>query len=523
MMKNSLLNVLLFTGIANLFGQDNKPNVLFIVVDDLGWKDTECSGSRNYETPNINRIANEGTRFTRAYAASQVSSPTRASIMTGKFTARHGITNWIGEPSGENWLKWRGGRNTRLLPADYLWNLPESENTLPEVLRKNGYTTFMAGKWHLGEDPVYGIPEQHGFDINVGGCHLGGPKGGYFAPYDNPKIKNGPDGEILPIRLAEETANFIKQQSKSRKPFFAYLSFYAVHATVECTETNWNYFQKKFTKWGVDNIGHKMDKTLPVRLEQDNPVYAGLIKHVDDAIGIVLDKLKEMNLDNNTLVIFTSDNGGDIMTSNLPLRGAKGSQWEGGLRVPAILKFPRHVAAGKTCEIPVISTDFYPTILDYAGIPLMPEQHKDGLTLKSLLTEGKPLQERSLYWHYPHYGSQGGDPSSVIMENYWKLIHYYEDGRDELYNLKTDPTESKPVNRLYPEKAKSLSKKLQRWLKETNAKYPVKNKKYNLVKDKVFQQYRADSLMSQFDNFRIQELRSDYVPDKTWWGSKVVD
>ena len=310
-----------------LSAKEKPKNVLFILVDDYGWNDTSCGGSSYYETPNIDRIAQQGMMFTQGYAACQVSSPSRASIMTGKFTARHGITNWIGEASGEEWRKM--GRHSKLLPASYNWSMSLDELTLPEALREGGYKTFMAGKWHIGD--VGSSPEDHGFDINIGGYKAGSPMGGYFSPYNNPKLKDGPAGENLSMRLAEETSRFIEDQTKHHKnqPFFAYLSFYAVHGPIQTTEENWRYFRDKADSMGIASSGFKVDRTLPVRQRQDNPIYAGLIKQMDDAVGVVLDKLEELGLMENTLIILTGDNGGvssgdNYSTSCLPLRGGKG-------------------------------------------------------------------------------------------------------------------------------------------------------------------------------------------------------
>lgn len=345
-----------------------QPNILFILADDFGWRDLACTGSRYYESPNIDGIARNGVRFTQGYAACQVSSPSRASIMTGKFTARHGITNWIGEGSGEEWRKM--GRHSKLLPAQYVWQLPKEDITLPEALKAHGYKTFMAGKWHLGGEGSY--PEDHGFDINIGGHEAGGPyPGGYFAPYGNPKMKEGPDGENLSMRLAHETASFIETHTRRNKkqPFFAFLSFYAVHAPIETTEAKWRHFRNKADSMGIAPMGFEVDRTLPVRLQQDNPIYAGLIQQMDDAVGVVLAKLHELGLDENTIIVFTSDNGGvssgdAYATSNYPLRGGKGRQWEGGIRVPLFIDFPGNTLKGDSCVVPVTGADLYPTFLD---------------------------------------------------------------------------------------------------------------------------------------------------------------
>ncbi|MFV0270067.1 MAG: sulfatase [Macellibacteroides fermentans] len=503
----------------------NPRNVLLILVDDYGWNDTSCGGSRFYETPNIDRLARRGIQFTQGYAACAVSSPSRASILTGKSPVRHGITDWIGAPWGEDW---RGaGRHSKLLPPAYAMILPQEEQTLPETLKQHGYKTFMAGKWHVGGEGS--LPEDHGFDINLGGYEAGSPVGGYFSPYENPKLADGPKGENLSLRLAQETAQFIERQARMNKqqPFFAYLSFYAVHGPIQSTEKNWNHFRNKADSMGIASEGFKVDRTLPVRQSQDNPIYAGLIKQMDDAVGVVLDKLEELGLMENTLIIFTSDNGGvssgdSYSTSCLPLRGGKGRQWEGGLRVPFIIHNPYSPLHGTKTDVPAIGMDFYPTILEYAGLPLLPKQHTDGQSLIPVL-KGDELAPRSLYWHYPHYGNQGGEPVSIIRDGDWKLIHYYEDRRNELYNLKIDQTELEPLNAQYPDKEVFLWKKLSVLLTEAGAKYPVSDLRYDPVKETEYKRNCQTNLLYRLEKERKLQLSPTFVPNKEWWGSRVDD
>lgn len=496
------------------------PNVLFILADDYGWMDLGCMGSKYYETPNLDRLASQGIKFTNAYSSCQVSSPSRASIMTGKYTPRHGITDWIGEKSGEEWRAMN--RCSKLLPADYLWNLPSDEYTIAECLRDNGYTTFIAGKWHLGDKGSW--PEDHGFMINIGGWTSGSPNGGYFSPYKNPKLPNGPKGENLSIRLGNETVNFMREHKKNNpdKPFFAYLSFYAVHGPLQTTQKNWSYFRDKAEKIGIADKGFEVDRTLPVRQVQDNPVYAGVIKEMDDAIGIVLKELERLGLDENTLVIFTSDNGGvtsgdSYSSSQLPLRGGKGHQWEGGIRVPAIMYY-KGCNAGSVCDVPIIGTDFYPTILDYAGLDMQPQQHKDGISIMPIVKDNF-CPERSLFWHYPHYGNQGGEPSSIIRKGDWKLIYYYESEHSELYNLAMDISESEPLNAQYPDKVEELEKELKIWLDEVNARKPLADPQYDPKKEAaVKKDWRTKTLLKQESN-RRNMLKKDWKPNDDWWKS----
>jgi len=494
-----------------------KPNILFILADDLGYHDLSCMGSHYYETPNVDRIANEGMIFTNGYAACQVCSPSRASIMTGKFPARHGITCHIGAPSGEDWRS--RGRNNKLLPADYLHNLPHEFITLPEALKETGYKTFFAGKWHLGSKGSW--PEDHGFDINKGGWDTGGPQGGYFAPWKNPNLKSGPDGENLSIRLANETANFIKENKDTS--FFAYLSFYAVHSPIQTTRKKWAKYRQKAWEAGIAESGFKMGRFLPVRQVQDNPVYAGLVETMDDAVGIVLNTLDELGLDKNTIVIFTSDNGGvaagdAFSTSNLPLRAGKGYQFEGGIREPYFIKIP-WMEGGRECSTPVTGTDFYPTLLELVGAKLKPEEHIDGISLVPLL-KGKSVEERPLYWHFPHYGNQGGEPSSIIRQGEWKFIHYYEDGREELYNLQKDLEETTNVAERNPELTKQLSEQLFTFLMEMGALFPERDPEYREELEKKYLKQVENELLPQLEKQRLNFLSEDFDPKNNWWGSQ---
>lgn len=497
------------------------PNVLFILVDDLGYMDLSYTGSEYYETPNIDRIANEGMVFNQGYAASRVCSPSRASVMTGKFTGRHGITDWIGAKSGEAWREAK--RYDKLLPAAYNHDLSKEDITLAEAMKAAGYKTFFAGKWHLGDKGSY--PEDHGFDINKGGWEKGSPIGGYFSPWENPNLENQQDSENLSMRLANETASFIKQHRDSS--FFAFLSFYAVHGPIQTTRQKWDKYRVKSEETGIAEKGYIMERNLPIRQVQDNPIYAGLVESMDDAVGVVLKTLEEEGLAQNTMVIFTSDNGGvasgdSFSTANLPLRGGKGYQWEGGIREPFFIKAPWLVQGGSTTDYPVIGTDFYPTILDVANIGLRPQQHVDGLSLKPLL-EGKTLAERPLFWHYPHYGNQGGDPSSIIREGHWKLIHYWENEAKELYNLEKDPGEQLNVASEHLELVAQLDEKLMSWLAEVNANMPAKDTEYDEQLDKKRHNRITNELWPRLERQRTEFLSKEFQPNADWWGSKITE
>ncbi len=507
--------------VLNSIQAQEKPNILFILADDLGYTDLSCMGSNYYETPNIDQIARSGMVFTNGYAACQVCSPSRASILTGKFPVSHGITNWIGEKSGEAWRT--QGRHTKSLSAEYVHELNKDFITLPEALKENGYKTFFAGKWHLGSKGSW--PEDHGFDINMGGWDSGSPKGGYFSPYENPNLTNGPQGENLEMRLASETVKFMT--ANKNEPFLAYLSFYAVHGPIQTTEAKWKKYRDKAEKMGISEKGFAMERRLPIRQHQDNPVYAGLVESMDDAVGLVLNALKELGLDKNTIVIFTGDNGGvasgdAFSTNNAPLRGGKGYQWEGGIREPYFISVPWMKTAGKKCDVPVSGTDFYPTILDLAGLSLKPGQHNDGVSLLPLL-KGENIPERALIWHYPHYGNQGGDPSSIIRKGDWKLIHYWEDGRDELYNLKTDLGEKTDLASTQPSKTNELRHQLDEFLNRAGAKIPVADPEYNAGLEKIYQDKIVNQQWPKLEKERKLMLQKDYRPNENWWKSKVTN
>ena len=499
-----------------------KPNIVFILADDLGYSDLSCMGSTYYETPHIDAIANKGMVFTNGYAGCQVCSPSRATLMTGQFTARHGITDWIGAPAGEDWRHKK--RFSKVLPAAYKHHIDTNAITFPMALKKSGYSTFFAGKWHLGD--VGYSPEDYGFDINKGGYHRGGPAGGYFSPFNNPKLENKEKGENLSMRLAKETASFIK--ASKEKPFLAYLSFYAVHGPIQTNKEKWNKYRIKAEKNGIPDKGFEEGDFLPMRMYQDNPVYGGLVETMDDAVGMVLEALKENGLDKNTIVIFTSDNGGvtsgdNYSTNCLPLKGGKGYQWEGGIRIPYLVKVPWLNHQGEKNDTPVAGSDFYPTILDLAGLPLQPESHIDGVSIKQVL-HGDSLEERPLYWHYPHYGNQGGRPVSIMRKGDWKLIHYWEDGHDELYNLTKDIHEDNNLITKESNRALEMSDVLMSWLKEVGAKYPSPDPLYDEKKEQIAVSKKKANMFKYHEGLRKDMLSKDWEPNKTWWGStQTVD
>lgn len=499
---------------------DRPPNVVFILVDDMGWNDLSNEGSSYYESPNIDALAAGGMKFTRGYAASQVCSPSRASIMTGKYPTNHGITQYIGGPSGEDWRRFN--RHTSHLPPDYARQLSFDEVTLAEAFKNAGYATFFAGKWHLGDKGSW--PTDHGFDINIAGHRGGGPYGGgFFSPYNMPNIEDGPDGELLTLRLGRETADFIK--ANPDKPFFAFLSFYAVHAPIQTTRPLWQKYRDKADRMGLINAESRFlfDRRLPVRQVQDCPIYAGMVESTDEAVGMVLDALRAAGLEENTIVCFTSDNGGvtsgdDFATAVLPLRGGKGRQWEGGIREPFYIKAPGITRPGSTTDTLAHGIDWYPTLLDLANINIPAEQAVDGVSLKPALV-GRPLPDRPLYWHYPHYGNQGGEPSSIIMRDHWKLIHYHEDGRDELYHLVDDPGEQNDLIEQHPVLARTLRSELDAWLEATSAKFPTPDPKFDPDKRAARMKRMAGPLMQRLERIHAAYLKPGYRPNEDWWGS----
>ena len=454
------------------------PNIVSILIDDMGWTDLKCFGSSFYETPRIDRMMSEGMQFTNAYASCPVCSPTRASIMTGKYPATLGLTNFlVGQERG------------KLLEVPYIHYLPFSELTLPSVLRREGYATWHIGKWHLGDEPYY--PENHGFEVNVGGCSWG-HQYSYFAPYRNPRMEEGPDGEFLNDRLTDEAIRLIK--NRDSRPFYLNLCHYAVHIPLSAPGEDINYFTKKAFAMGLNDqspfedgehfpCDHKRNQRVVRRRFQSDPIYAALIRNLDWNVGRLLDALDEAGEAENTIILFTSDNGGlstaeSSPTCNFPLSEGKGWMYEGGTRVPFIIKWKGRIAPGTVCHEPIISPDLYPTFLDVAGIPLIPEQHSDGSSIRALLEGDNSRKRGPLFWHYPHYGNQGGTPASVIRKGDYKLIEFYEDNRLELYNLANDVSEKRNLAKEQPALTTEMHRELVTWREKVEAQIPKPNPDY---------------------------------------------
>lgn len=448
-----------------------KPNFIFILADDLGWADIGANNPNCfYETPNLDRLARSSVNFKNAYAANPVCSPTRFSVLTGKYPTRDACTDWFGAT-----------REGRFKPAPLSEAMPLEEVTLAEALKQQGYGTAFVGKWHLGEDEKY-WPEHQGFDVNIGGWAAGSPKGGYFAPFDNPRLPPYPKGTHLPKALTDESLKII-EQSKD-KPFLLYLAYYSVHAPLQGREDLVRKYEAKRERLladGQPEFGPE-EQVWPgpakreVRILQANPVYGAMVEAMDEQIGRVLDKLEELGLARNTVVVFMSDNGGlstaeGSPTSNLPLRGGKGWVYEGGIREPMLLRWPGVTKSGSTCEVPVISMDFYPTFLDIAGLPLLPKQHQDGVSLVPLLRSNGLLNRDALFWHYPHYSNQGGFPGGAVRMGDWKLVERYETGTVDLYNLKDDIGERNSLADKEPTRVETMRARLHDWYRATGAKF----------------------------------------------------
>jgi len=446
----------------------SKPNIIFILADDLGWRDLGCYGSAFYETPHLDRLAAQGMRFTDAHAACPVCSPTRASILTGKYPARLHLTDYI-----------PGARRGRLNPAPYLHHLPLEEFTVAEALKEAGYATAFIGKWHLGETEFY--PERQGFDVNLGGCEKGHPPS-YFSPYQIPTLPDGPKGEYLTDRLTDEALKFI--EGAKGRPFFLYLSHYAVHNPQQAkAELIQKYKAKAASLPPPAGPEFLPERERQARQIQNQPVYAAMVESLDESIGRVMKKLTELGLEKETIVVFTSDNGGlstseGSPTSNVPLRAGKGWLYEGGVREPLVVKWPGVTKPGSVCRESMTSTDYYPTFLEMVGLPRRPQQHVDGRSIAPLLKGGR-LPERPLFWHYPHYGNQGGRPGGAVRLGDYKLIEWYEDDRIELFNLREDLGEQHDLAAKMPEKAAALRQLLRDWRKRVDALMPTPNPDYN--------------------------------------------
>lgn len=437
-------------------GSDTAPpskplNVVLILADDLGWTDLSCFGSDVYETPHIDKLARDGMKFTQAYSACTVCSPTRAALLTGKYPARLHITDWIpGLPP----------ENPKLLVPQWTKFLPLKEVTLARALKTAGYTTASIGKWHLGNEEFY--PEKHGFDINIAGSSGSAPPS-YFAPYGIATLPDGPKGEYLTDRIAEEAVQFIQRYQE--KPFFLYLPHFAVHTPIQ----------------GKRPLVQKYRAKQRPGQKPTNAVYAAMIESMDDSVGRIRSTLEELKLAERTVIIFASDNGGRVpTTSNRPLRVGKGSCYEGGTRVPLIVFWPGVTKPASVCDTPVISMDLFPTVLEIVGVNKV--QSVDGLSLLPLLKQSGTLKRDALFWHYPHYQHYqlgGTTPYGAIRAGDFKLIEFFDDMRVELYNIRQDISEQHDLTADMPARVKDLRARLHGWRKKVGAQMPTRNPKHD--------------------------------------------
>jgi arylsulfatase A-like enzyme len=459
-----LLTLMLAFGSGQMSRAAFTPNIVFILADDLGYNDVGCYNPNSfYETPNIDSLARRGMRFTQGYAACCVCSPTRGSIMTGKYPPRFGITDFI-----------PGAASGKLKSAPNADHLPLEEVTVAEALREGGYATFFSGKWHLGGGEFY--PGAQGFPAELGNGE--GKKGNvqFWYPKSGLPMPDHDDDPKTTDRIAGDAVAFIRANRDG--PFFAYLPFLAVHEPIGARADLVAKYRKKAEIAPPDATGREHD--CHFRLVQNNPVYAAMLEQLDRAVGRVLGALEQNGLTEKTVVIFMSDNGGLSVrkaaagpTSNLPLRAGKGWPYEGGVREPMIVCAPGVTRPGSTCDTPVISTDFYPTLLQLASLPPRPEQHLDGVSFLPLLKGESSPRKQPLYWHYPHYHGTGSAPNGAMRDGDWKLIEWFEDGSLELYNLAEDAGEQHNLAERQPDKVKELHAKLVAWRKEVGALMPT--------------------------------------------------
>jgi len=452
----------------------DRPNIVFILIDDMGWADLGCYGSTFYETPNLDRLAREGARFTNAYAAPPVCSPTRASILSGKYPSTVGVTQYIG-----------GHGVGKLADVPYFGFLPTEEFSVARALREGGYQTWHIGKWHLGPRRCW--PDQHGFDVNIAGCEWGHPKS-YFSPYQCPTLSDGDEGEYLTDRLTDEAIRLI--ENAGEKPFFLNLWHYAVHIPIDAPPELVGKYEKKAAGLGLNQIDplevgepfevwHQRDARITRRTLQSDPSYAAMIENLDTNVGRLMEALEHTGQAENTFVVFTSDNGGlssaeGSPTSNAPLAEGKGWLQEGGIRVPLIVRWPSVIRPGTTVDEPVTSPDFYPTFLATAGLPPLPDQHADGIDFSALL-HGEAFERGEIFFHYPHYSNQGGRPSSAIRDGEWKLVYDWETNTGELYNLTADLGETTDFASDHPEMTARLTRSLLDWVSSSPALVPQPN------------------------------------------------
>lgn len=451
------LLILLLSVLGLSAGEAPKPNIIIVLVDDLGWTDLACFGSRYHRTPHLDRLAQDGMRLTSGYAACTVCSPTRAALLTGQYPARLHLTDWI------------AGHDrpfAKLKIPDWTKRLEQSTVTIAERLKSAGYATACIGKWHLGDETH--VPQDHGFDVNIGGYHRGQPPS-YHAPYKIPTLQpDGQAGEFLTDREAAEAVRFIT--ANKDRPFLLYLPHYAVHTPIQAKAEVAARYQ------AIDTSG----------MTHTRPDYAALLESVDDAMGTMRAALADLKIDDRTIIIFTGDNGGLIgPTSNKPLRVGKGSAYEGGVRVPWIVHWPSVTKPGAESTVPVMTIDLHPTVLEMTGVAADPAQPLDGVSLAAHLRGGPAPDREALFWHYPHYHPGGATPHSAVRMRDWKLIHFFEDDRVELYDVVRDIGETTDLAAKEPQRVAAMRARLDQWRSAIGAQLPVPNPAYDPEKDQA--------------------------------------
>ena len=477
---------------------EQKPNIILFLIDDLSWADLGITGSSYYETPHLDKLAREGAFFTDAYAANPVCSPTRASILTGKYPSRIGLTNHSGSrgPMGEK---------HKLTPPEVVGNMPPEDITLAEALKSGGYYTAHIGKWHLQAHHMKGrehYPEANGFDLNIAGHKMGQP-GDYYFPYKSkqhpstnvPDMEDGKEDDYLTDALTDKAIRFIEEQGgEKQKPFFLNFWYYTVHTPIIPDKSKLKKYNQKAKAMGLvdkNTEGIKEHQSVS-RGVQSNAAYACMVESMDQNIGRIIATLKKRGMFENTIIVFLSDNGGlstgtgpNAPTSSLPLRAGKAWVYEGGIRSPLIISYPAGIKPGFKVHEPAVSTDIYPTLLDMAGLPLRPQQHVDGISLKPLFNGKKAtLGRKAIYFHYPHYhhiNTMG--PAGAVRVGDYKLIEIFETGKVELYNLREDIGEQVDLAGEKPALVAKLSKMLHDWRKESGSQMTAKNPKYQKAND----------------------------------------
>lgn len=472
MRTNPLIKIAILTGLSIAFGQScaltntekmssseiesaqHKPNVVLFYVDDLGWKDVGFMGSQYYQTSNIDELSAQGMVFDNAYANAPNCAPSRAALLSGQYGPRTGVYTVQSSARGKAELR-------KLVPIKNTLILNDDNWTLADAFKEAGYATASMGKFHVGKDPL-----DYGFDVNIAGSKAGGPYSGsqYFSPYDNPNLSDGPEGEYLTDRLTTEAIEFTKQQSAQGKPFFLYLTHFAVHSPIQAKPELASKYKGKKPYQG-----------------QQNPAYAAMIESTDQSLGRLIDSLKAQGVYNNTVIVFTSDNGGSgAVTKASPLSGDKGSMYEGGYRVPFFISWQNNIVSGSKSSVPVIATDLFPTFLDIMGLEKPIDKVLDGVSLLPLVKNKAELEREAIFWHFPAYltgskkkGIWRSTPFGAIRKGKYKLIEFFEDGHLELYDLEKDISESNNLAKQLPDITANLHQNMLKWRHETNAPVPT--------------------------------------------------